>query len=165
MSSHAPITLPYVSSRVYYPNPLKAPRWILAIFALFGLLVFAALGILRDPIMPISVLCGSVMLAVCGLGLLCLLLLYLPLATSLRIDSTGITYKVSFRRRRFEWRRVRELRLVSLDRTLLHHLRVEIILEPNHQPSRQAIDAQLFGWSPEALVEEMDGWRTGTAGA
>lgn len=162
MSSQAMIVLPYAASSALYPNVLKAPRWVMAIFGLFGLLIYVAVEMVLHPLMPLSILCGALMLAVSSLGLACLSLLYLPLATSLRIDSTGMTYRVCFRRQRIAWGQVRELRLVSLDRALVHHLRVEIVMKPTDQPARRSIDAQLFGWSPEALVEELDGWRTGS---
>ena len=161
MATHRSIARLPESGKTFYPNVLRAPRWLRFLFVLLGLLGVAGLEVVVRPVAPISVVFGLMIIAITGFGLTCLSLLYLPIATSLRISAEGITYTVSFWRRKFPWKQVRELRLVSADGPLFRDFSVEVVLATSarDRQRRRTIDAQLFGWSADALVEEMDDWR------
>jgi hypothetical protein len=161
MASSRSIARPRERGKVFYPNLLKAPRRLQFLFALLGLLALGGLEIVLRPVAPISVVFGLVIVGITGFGLACLSLLYLPIATSLRISPQGITYTVSFWQRNFPWTHVRELRLISSDGPLFRDFCVEVVLTTGamQRQRRRTIDANLFGWSAEALVDEMDEWR------
>ena len=151
----------------YYPSLRHAGRLLL--FLSLVLVASTAIGgslLLRSSPGEVDFGFGLLLSALGLFGLTLLGLLYLPVATWLRVGGTGITYCVGFSRREMPWNRVRELRLLSVDRTLFGELVIEVISapdalvqQPHRRPRSLKIDAKLFGWSADALAQEMDAWR------
>ena len=167
MASQRP-TLPYQGAAVYYPSLRYARRSLLFLSPV--LLFSTAIGagaLLTSRPGEVDFVFGLILFSLGMLGLGCFGLLYMPGATWLRLGASGITYCVGFSRRDLSWDRLLELRLLSMDRTVFAEVVIEVVPMPQaaepirRRPRRSAwkIDANLFGWSPDALAQEMDGWR------
>jgi hypothetical protein len=154
------ITLPYPSSSVRYPNVLRAPRSIQFLFPLVGSLMLVGFAFVLAP--GNGTVPGCIAIGLSGITLLYFTLLYTPLATSLCISKTGITYTVVFWRRKFPWERVREMRVICADGPICRDFLVEVVMQGTgtKQLVRPTIPARLLGWPPEVLVEEMYDWRS-----
>ena len=154
------ITLPYQSSTVHYPSVLWAPRSVHVLFPLVGTLMLVGFAFVLAPFN--GVVPGCIAVGLSGITLLYVTLLYTPIATSLSISKTGITYTIVFWRRTFPWERVREMRVICADGPICRDLLVEVVMQGagTKQLVRPTIPARLLGWPPEVLVEEMYDWRS-----
>lgn len=171
MASHLPIVLPYEVSTVFYPRLLKAPGWLLMLLALLSLPISLGAYLVLRPFAPSVDRIGAMYLGASALALVAFTLLYLPLATWLRVSESGITFSVAFWQRHLLWSQVREVRLIFIGGS--SEATIEVITLPNTieprpkwplwprsaEPETLFIQARLFGWSAEALLDVMEDWR------
>jgi hypothetical protein len=168
MASHAPVALDYEVSTVFYPRLRDAPRWWLILVILLPPPVVVGCWMVVSGGMPLLRRAGALYLGMSGLALGGLTLLYIPAATWLCVNRTGITLSIAFWRRSVAWSRVRDVRLVVWDGGVTSDPVVEVVLNEaprcwwtlggQFQSRHWIIHPRSFGWSPQAVIGVMERW-------